>query len=69
MDSLFSSNHGVWYLLRVIDVFTKYASVKRFMDKKAETYVYGFLKIESKSKPKPNKLQVDQRRKFYNKPM
>ena len=66
MDLLFSFNRGVWYLLRVIDVFTKYTGVKRFTDKKAEPDVHSFIKVVSKSKRKPNKLRVDQGRKFYN---
>ena len=69
MDSLFSFNCGVWYLPCVIDIFAKYAWVKRFMDKKAETDVHGFIKIVIKSKRKPDKLGVDQGRKFYNEPI
>ena len=39
------------------------------MDKKAETDVHGFIKIVIKSKRKPDKLGVDQGRKFYNEPI
>ena len=47
----------------VIDVFFKYAWVKPLMNKKADT-VNGFIGIVNESKCKPEKLWVDQGRKF-----
>ena len=50
-----------------IEVFTKYVCVKPLKDKKTKTVLHGFIEIVNKSKHKPNKLWVDQRREiFYN---
>ena len=59
-------SHGVQYLVCVTDVFTKYAWVNPLKDKKAKTIHHGFIEIVNESKPKPNKLWVDQRKEFYN---
>ena len=69
MTSLYSKNKNVKYLLCVIDVFTKYAWVKPFKDKKGKTIPNAFTEIVNKSNHKPNKLWVDQGREFYNKLM
>ena len=53
----------------MIDVFTKYAWLKFFKDKKAKTVLLGFVKIVNKSNRKPNKLWVDQEKEFYISPM
>ena len=66
MGSLSSKKRGVKYLLCVIDVFTKYSWLKPLEDKKAKTVFYGLIEIASESKPKLNKLGVDQGREFYN---
>ena len=66
MRSLSSKNCGVKYLLRVINVFIKYASVKPLKDKKTKTVLNGFTEIVNESKRKPNKLWVDQEREIYN---
>ena len=58
MGSLFSLNHGIKYLLFVIDVFTKYAWDKPLNDKKSKTVLHGFIEKVDKSKRKPNKLWV-----------
>ena len=42
-------NHGVKYLC-VIDVFTKYAWIKPWKDKKAKTVLHSFIEIVNKSK-------------------
>ena len=60
MGSLSSLNRSIKYLLCVIDVFTKYASVKPMKNEKAKTALHGFIKIVNKSKCRPNKLWVDQ---------
>ena len=62
--SLSSFNHGIKYLLCVIDVFTK-----PLTDKKTKTIVHGLIGIVNESKRKPNKLWVDQGREFCNKLM
>ena len=55
MGSLSSHNHGVKYLLQVIDFSTKFAWVKPFKDKKAKTVLHGFVKIVNESNRKSNK--------------
>ena len=50
----------------MIDAFTKYARVKPLKHKKAKTVFHDFIEIVNKSNLKPNKLWVDQGRKFYN---
>ena len=67
MESLFSKNKNVKYLLCVIDVFTKYAWVKPLKDKKCKTILNAFIEIVNESNHKPNKLWIDQGREFYNK--
>ena len=62
MGSISSFNRSVKYLLRVIDIFTKYAWVKPLKNKKAKTVLHGFVKIVKESNRKPNKLWVDQGR-------
>ena len=69
MDSLPSKNKNVEYLFCVIDVFTKYKWVKPLKDKTSKTVLIAFIKIVNASNRKPNKLWVDQGRKFYNKLM
>ena len=59
MKSISSKNRGVKYSLCVTDVFTKYAWVKPFNDKKASTFPNGFVETVNKSKRKPNKFWVD----------
>ena len=43
-------------------VFTKYAWVKPLKDKKAKTFLHGFVEIVDGSKRKPNKSWVGQGR-------
>ena len=45
MESLSSNNKNVKYLLRAIDVFTKYAWVKPLKDKKDKTVLNVFIEI------------------------
>ena len=62
MESLYSKNKNVKYLLCVIDNFTKYAWAKPLKDKKGKTVLNTFIKIVNESNRKPNKLWVDQGR-------
>ena len=67
MGSLSSKNHGVRYLLCVIDVITKYDWIKLLKDKKAKTVLqqfFGFTEIVKESKDQANKLWVDQGESF-----
>ena len=42
---LSSFNRGIRYLLCVVDVFTKYASIKPLKDEKSKTVLNGFVGI------------------------
>ena len=53
----------------VIDVFTEYAWIKPLKDKKVNAVLNAFTEIVNESNHKPNKLQVDPGREFYNKLM
>ena len=59
-------NKRIRYLLCAIDLFSKYAFVVPFKDKKGTTTVNAFQSILNKSKRKPNKIWVDQGIEFYN---
>ena len=56
MQSLFSYNKGIKYLLCAIDLFGKYAWVVPLKDKKGTSIVNAFKKILSDSTRKPNKI-------------
>ena len=64
MGSLSSFNHGVKYLLFVIDVSTKYACVKVLEDKKTKEVLHGFIENVTRSKRKPNKLWLFKEENF-----
>ena len=59
-------NKGDKFLLCVIDVYTKYASVVSLKDKKGISIVNVFQKIINDSKRRPNKIWVDRGSEFYN---
>ena len=59
MQSLRKYNKGIKYLLHAIDLFSKYAWVVPFIDKKGISIANVFQKIVSQGK-KPNKIWVDQ---------
>ena len=65
MQSLSRYNKGVKYLLRAIDLFSKYAWVVHLKDKNGTSIVNVFKKIISKGR-KPNKIWVDQGSEFCN---
>ena len=69
MGSLSFKNKNVKYLFWVKDVSTIYAWGKPLKDKKGKAVLNAFIKIVNESNHKPNKLWVDQGRKFYNKLM
>ena len=66
MQLLSKFNKGFTFLLRVIDIFSKYAWVIPLKDKKGISIVKGFQKIINNSKRKPNKIWVDKVSEFYN---
>ena len=59
-------NKGFRCLLRVIDIFSKYAWAVPLKDKKGVSIVNGFQKILKKSISKPNKISVDKGSEFYH---
>ena len=64
---LFSKyNKGIRFLLRVIDIFSKYAWVVPLKDKKGISIVKAFQIILKQSNQKPNKIWVDKGSEFYN---
>ena len=59
-------NKGFRFLLCVIDIYSKYAWVLPFKDKKGLSIVNAFQSILNKSNRKPNKIWVDKGSEFYN---
>ena len=67
-DMQFISNfkEGFWFLLCVIDIFSKYAWVVPLKDKKGVSIVDVFQKILDELNRKPNKIWVHKGSEFYN---
>ena len=59
-------NKGIKYLLRVIDLFSKYAWVVPLKDKEGSNIFNAFQSSLDCSKRNPNKIWVDQGSGFYN---
>ena len=59
-------NKELRFLLRIIDIFSKYAWVVSLKDKKDVSIVNAFQKILNDSVRKPNKIWVDKGGEFYN---
>ena len=66
MQPLSKYNKGIKYSLCASDLFSKYAWVIPFEDKKGVSIVNAFQKILGSSKRKPNKIWFDQGSEFYN---
>ena len=66
MQLISKYNKGIRYLLFVIDLFSKYAWVVPFKDRKGVSIVSAFQSILNSSKRKPNNIWVDQGSEFYN---
>ena len=66
MQSLSRKNKDIKYLLCAIDLYSKYAFVTPFKDKKGISIVNAFNKIIKQSNRKPNKIWVDQGGEFYS---
>ena len=66
MQLISKFNKGFRFLLRVIDIFSKYAWVVPLKDKKGITIVDAFQKILDDSDRKLNKIWVDKGIEFYN---
>ena len=66
MQSLSKKNKGIKYLLRVIDLYSKYAFVIPLKDKKGISILNAFDKLIKQYNRKPNKIWEDQGGEFYN---
>ena len=66
MSLISKFNKGIKYLLCVIDLFSRYASVIGIKDKKGVSIVKAFQSVLRKSGRKPNKTWVDHGSEFYN---
>lgn len=67
VSNLSSFNNNFNYLLTCIDVFSKYAWAVPLKNKTALSIIKGFEKIFKSSKRKPDKLQTDEGKEFFNK--
>ena len=65
MQLISKFNKGFRFLLRVIDMFSKYAWVVPLKYKKSVSIVDAFQKIDDSNR-KPNKIWVDKGSEFYN---
>ena len=66
MQLLRKYNKGIRFLLCVIDILSKYASVVPLKDKKGVSIATAFQTILKQSNRKPNKVWVDKGSEFYN---
>ena len=66
MQLISNFNKGFRFLLRVIDIFSKYTWVVPSKDVKGVSIVNAFLNILDKSERKPNKIWVGKGSEFYN---
>ena len=68
MQMISKFNKGFRSLSHVIDIYSKYAWVIPFKDKKGITITNVFQKTLNESNRKPNKMRVDKGSEFYNIP-
>ena len=59
-------NRGLRYLLTVVDVLSKYAWVQPLKAKTGVALVHAFDKIVTQGRRRPNRLQMDRGKEFYN---
>ena len=69
MQLIIKFNKGFRFLLCVIDIYSKYASVIPLKDKKGITITNAFQKLLDDSNLKPHKIWVDKCCEFYNRSM
>ena len=69
MQLISKLNKGFWFLLCVIDIYSKYVWVVPLKHKKAITMSNAFQKFLEDSNRKPNKIWVDKRSEFCNRSM
>ena len=68
MQLISKYNKGIKYLLRVIDLFSKYVWFVPLKNKKGISIANAFQSILNNSKRKPNKIWVIQGSEFYKNP-
>ena len=61
-----SNNKGYRYILTVIDNFSKFAWTIPLRNKNSETITNEFSNIIKSSKRKPNMIETDRGKEFYN---
>ena len=66
MQLISKFNKGFTFLLCVIDIFSKYASVVPLKNKKGVSIVNALQKTLKESNRKPNKIWVEKGSEFYN---
>ena len=66
MQLISKYSKGIRHILRVIDLFSRYACVIPLKKKEGKSIVERFTKILDDSNRKPNKIWVDHRNEFYN---
>jgi len=59
-------NRGIRYLLTVVDTLSKYAWVQPLKAKTGVALVHAFDKIVKQGRRRPNRLQTDRGKEFYN---
>ena len=64
MQSLSKCNKGIKYLLRAMDMFSKYTWVVPLKDKRGTSIINAFQNILDNSNRKSNKIWVDQGGEF-----
>ena len=62
-------NKGSWFLLCVVDVYSKYVWLVPLKDKKGITNTNAFQEIWDVANPKPSKMWVDKGSEFYSRSM
>ena len=60
------SNRGYRYVLNIIDIFSKYGWTVPLKNKNAQTIKDSFENILISSKRKPNLIESDRGKEFYN---
>ena len=66
MQLISKFNKGFRFLLCLINIFSKYASVVPLKDKKGISIVNAFQKMLKESDRRPNKIWFDEGSEFYN---
>ena len=66
MQLISKCNKGFRFLLRAIDIYSKYAWVVPLKEKKGVSIANALQSILKKSNTKPNKIWVEKGSEFYN---